>query len=589
MSYTYPEAMNALQSVANDYLKTLRGMWHAEAFVIADPKAATASVAWDRQSVRIHLPVKAASTKMGEAEYQDWVSYLFHEIGHPTFTDLATWQKACAAGLGMLTNAVEDVRMEKALIGSKSALNAKAVLSRLVSRKIAEARTHGWRPNSRADIGWTIAVLGRASNGYAIDPADLAWIKGQIVPGGTVDRVLAWALPELAKATSTDDCLTIARKIAAAIAEPAPKGAGKPGNAPNSQGQGNSPATGKAPQGPANEPGEGSEDESSEGEGSEGESDSSPGKGGKGHGDGSQNDETPVLDESELNQHDLAPDTGDVLTGSTAQVEKFVLDLLRDNAKQDGRANTCWQAGLDKSAPKGLAVLRAKAAVASRQRSLLARALKANEQDERETGRRSGRLDRGALTRAAAGSPNVFAKHDVSEGFDTDVSILIDASGSMGGANIEKAVEAGLVVAQAAASVGVACTVEAFNSSGFVRAGAVASRRKPDESAFARLHNTPSGGTPLSLQIARAALAQAKRAPDKRRVLFVITDGGCDYGTNTVKRIVEYTEQTYGTVLAHVSIGTMLQGAFRAEVRVESHQRVADVGLEHFTRVLQAL
>ena len=89
--------------------------------------------------------------------------------------------------------------------------------------------------------------------------------------------------------------------------------------------------------------------------------------------------------------------------------------------------------------------------------------------------------------------------------------------------------------------------------------------------------------------MARAAVDQTKRAPQKRRVLFVITDGACDYGPQTVKRMVKYLEQACGTVMAHVSIGSALQGAFRAEVRVPHGVPVAQVGLDHFVKVLQAL
>jgi len=93
----------------------------------------------------------------------------------------------------------------------------------------------------------------------------------------------------------------------------------------------------------------------------------------------------------------------------------------------------------------------------------------------------------------------------------------------------------------------------------------------------------------LSAHMARAAVNQAKRAPHKRRVLFVITDGGCDYGPQTVKRMANYLEQALGVVMAHVSIGTSLTGAFRAEVMVPHGVPLAQVGVDHFVKVLQAL
>jgi hypothetical protein len=99
---------------------------------------------------------------------------MLHELGHPTHTDKNEWLNANRLGVARMVNALEDVRMEKALIASRIVPNAKAVLSRLVGRKVVEAKTTGgWKPNSRREFGWTICVLGRVANGYAIDAADV--------------------------------------------------------------------------------------------------------------------------------------------------------------------------------------------------------------------------------------------------------------------------------------------------------------------------------------------------------------------------------------------------------------------------------
>jgi hypothetical protein len=267
-----------------------------------------------------------------------------------------------------------------------------------------------------------------------------------------------------------------------------------------------------------------------------------------------------------------------------ANAERTVIDILRDKVIQSEPRN----GPNPRMGANGLR-LKASAANASRQRALLARALRANETDDREGGRKAGRLDRSALARASAGAANVFERRDISEGFDTDVCVLLDASGSMAGANMISALEVGLVVSQAAASVGASCTVEVFNSQGFIRAGALASKRTPNPAEFGALQNAASGGTPLSAHMARAAVNQAKRAPQKRRVLFVVTDGACDYGPQTVKRMANYLEQALGTIMAHVSIGTALTGAFRAEVRVPCGAALSEIGLDHFVKVLQAL
>jgi hypothetical protein len=266
--------------------------------------------------------------------------------------------------------------------------------------------------------------------------------------------------------------------------------------------------------------------------------------------------------------------------------EKAVIGILRDSVI--GSQPNERGAAVKKLGTNGTR-LRDVAAQASRQRALLARALRANETDDREGGRKAGRLDRGALSRAMAGAPNVFARREIAEGYDTDVCVLLDASGSMAGANMIAALEVGLIVAQAAGSVGASCTTEIFNSQGYTRAGGLASKRNPNPADFGALQNAAGGGTPLSAHMARVAVNQAKRAPQKRRVVFVVTDGGCDYGPATVKHMAAYLEKTHGTIMAHVSIGTPLTGAFRAEVRVPHGTKLSELGLDHFVRVLQAL
>ena len=608
MSYTYPEALAALEGIANDYLKLMRGKAHVPAYLVCDPTASTASVTWDATRVCVNMPVRAATSKMSQVEFEDWTAYLLHELGHPTHTDKAAWIKAVQTGLSRLTNALEDVRMEKAVIASGIVPNAHAVLSRLVSRKIAEAKTDGWKPNARKEFGWTVCVLGRVANGYAIEASDVAWIKGQIKPGSTVESVLGWALPALAACTCTDDCVALAARIAAALAAPTGTGGQTGEDGEGEAGEAGRGEAGKG-KGKAGEAGEG-KGEAGEGEAGEGkgEGEERPtdapkpsdapsdngqgkgkgkGKGGKGRGDGSSSsDELPVTNETQLKNRDLAPESKK-LKRPEAMAEKAIIDILRD--KRDMEAQPRTRRTLPPSAEAQGAILKDAAAKASHQRALLARALRANETDDRETGRKSGRLDRSALSRAVAGSANVFERRETSEGFDTDVTILLDASGSMGGPNMSAALEMGLVIAQAAGSVGAPCTTEVFNSMGFSRAGGLASKQAPNPAEFGALIDSATGGTPLSEHMARAAMSQAKRAPHKRRVVFVVTDGDCDFGPATVKKMASYLETACGTILAHVSIGNPLRGAFKAEVQVPYGASVADVGLEHFVKVLQAL
>ena len=463
------------------------------------------------------------------------------------------------------------------------------------------------------------ACLGRAANGYAIEASDLAWIKGQIKSGSTVETVLGWTMPALAACTSTADCVTLAQRIMQVLRTPQGQqgqqgqgkgqqgqgeGEGEGEGESEGQGEGEGEASGEAA-GEGEGEGEASGEAAGEGEGegeadkadekertgeaSEAAGDSVPegnnnaGKGGKGHGDGTTDaDEKPITD---VEEHSLAPESEAMDRSQGVFAEKAVIDILRDSVIQSPPKSTVPASRINVPGQR----LKEKAAKASKQRALLARALRANETDEREGGRKAGRLDRRALSRVPAGATNVFERRDISEGFDTDVCVLLDASGSMCGYNMASALEAGLVIAQAASSVGAACTVEIFNQTGYTRAGTLASRRAPNPAEYGALVSEATGGTPLSAHMARVAVNQAKRAPQKRRVLFVVTDGGCDYGPATVQRMATYLEQAHGTIMAHVSIGTPLRGSFKAEVCVPSGAALADIGLDHFVKVLRAL
>jgi Mg-chelatase subunit ChlD len=614
MSYTYPEALSALESIANDYIKILRPNENAPVRLKCDPYAQTASVTWEAWQIEVTMPVRPATSQMLQAEFEDWIAYMLHELGHPTHTNKSAWHHAVRLGVSRMVNALEDVRMEKALIASGIVPNARRVLSRLISRKVVEARANAWKPNARSEFGWTVCVLGRAANGYDIDASDLSWIKAQIKPGSTVATVLGWAMPALAACQSTSDCVTLAEKIMAALKTPQTgqpgegesqpgEGEGQPGEQDEGEGEGEGEGKGESegegegkqgkPSGEADEgkgEGEGEGEGKGEGEGErDGEAsneagDTNAGKGGKGHGTGAtDDDETPITDENDLTEHSLAPE-GETMEGAGANTERSVIDILRSRVITDSPRN-----GPNPRMGVAGTRLRDCAAKASKQRAVLARALRSNETNIREGGRRAGRLDRGALARASAGATNIFERRTISKDFDTDVCILLDASGSMAGANMASALEVGLVVSQAAASVGASCTVEVFNSQGYIRAGGLASKRTPNPAEFGALVSAATGGTPLSAHMARAAVNQAKRAPQKRRVLFVVTDGGCDYGPQTVKRMANYLERSLGTVMAHVSIATPLQGSFRAEVCVPCGAALSEIGLEHFVKVLQAL
>jgi cobalamin biosynthesis protein CobT len=218
------------------------------------------------------------------------------------------------------------------------------------------------------------------------------------------------------------------------------------------------------------------------------------------------------------------------------------------------------------------------------QRALLARALKANDLDTRDSGRASGRLDMRAMSKMAAGSALVFGKRTIVEGYETDVQVLVDGSSSMSGNKMEAASTLALVVAQAASQVGVDCFVHVFSDGGL--AYATKGKARPAPNKFGYMATSATGSTPLTERMIEAANMQRQRAGNKRKIMFVITDGACNDGRLIAKAAGEYVEQTIGVEIANLHIGHSAPGMFRNEVAVRP-DRVNEVGLRQLTQMLE--
>jgi Mg-chelatase subunit ChlD len=596
--YSYPEALDAMQKIATDLL--VAAGRQTTVTVMPDIATGTASVNWSVlpggkiDSVQIRMPVLPAHHKMTAAEFDDYAGYVFHEVGHPLFTNQKVWKQATRDGNARLLNALEDVRIEKALIEARIAANGKAVLSSLVRSLDYACARDSFDPNEPKNIGFVMGFLGRAANGYDMDKTI---VTKRLRKGSAVSKVLAWALPELAKCRSTQGCLTLAEKIIAALPYTETKKGDQPkGNQPKGdQPKGDQP---KGDQGEKGEKGEGEKGEGEKGEGEkgdqpakqpgkgEGEKGDKPGQGGAG-----EYQAVGFLSDYDIAEVDIAPKAKDAVKDEwTANGTKAVIQGIREANKNAGRTIPKVRDSL--SVPH-MSKLASDAAKASRQRALLARALRANDNDAYDGGLKHGRLDRRAFGRVAAGATNVFGRREVTEGYESDVVILVDGSGSMTGGNIGPAATMAMVVAQAAAQVGVNCATYVFGASGtrisdFGLYEVNAGRDKPKAASFMGLCEAAGGGTPLCPSMLAVATRQVKRAPAKRRVLFVISDGMCNQGEKALKATATYIEEVLGTECANLSIGNPLKGCFRNEVLVDPAKDIAAAGLTQLTNKLMA-
>lgn len=572
--YSYPEALDAMQKIATDLFAQAKAKKIIPADklvtvrVVADSQTGTASVTWEDHSyslsVLIYMPVLPATYKMTAKEFDAWAAYLYHEVGHPLFTSKAVWETAVRAGKHRLLNSLEDVREENCSNRSGIAANGKQVLTDLIESLHAKAESEGFDPNEPKHIGWVMSYLGRAAcNGY---PLDTSFITGKLNPNGPVAKVLTWAIPELGACRSTQDCFELSERIIAAL----------PKNAPQEPEQGEQ---GESEQEGTPEPKEGTPDAKEGEQGEQPKPEGETSKGGKG---GKGGTDEPLTD-ADIEETSLAPKPSEALSaGYKADAEASVIQAIREAGEKTNRKPKPVADGYASDATS----LTQAAAKAARQRSLLARALKANEQDSFEGNRRTGRIDRKAFGRMAAGSQAIFGKRTVQEGYETDVAILVDGSGSMAGYEIGVAMELALVVSQAAAQVGVNCDAFLFNGSNSLHE-ITTGKRKPNALKFSGAKRLVNGGTPLCTSLLKVAFKQVARAQGKRKLLFAVTDGGCNMGFTSMVATVAYIEKSLRIEVVNLMIGQPVSGAFTNEVSVPYNKSVCEVGLEQLVRQLE--
>ena len=218
--------------------------------------------------------------------------------------------------------------------------------------------------------------------------------------------------------------------------------------------------------------------------------------------------------------------------------------------------------------------------------------LKAEENEFWDRGRASGRLDRFALARVGAGHvENVYAKRHIGGGYETEIDVLVDASGSMGGGDysaMKAATILAYVIAQAAQQVGVKCQVSRFTSAhSFPKVA-----KSPNESAssksvqkrFGEMMKGTGGSTPLTRSIIQVATKLAARAPMKRKMLFVVCDGDCDNGQKAVRKACDHAERLNVETVA-LCIDLPPQDGFRLAVRCSS-ANIAEAGLGLLVKAL---
>ena len=579
-----PDCLDAIKRNVEAFL-VMAGETPGYIHVAIDTYTGTASIKHERNpysksiNCTIYLPAMKAQAFLTKEELDRWIGYFIHELCHALYTDEKAWKLACVENLHAIVNGMEDVRIERKFNASGIAANSRELLNALLAWVVSEL-PKSYDPNDVKQLPWTLALIGRVKLcGYDL-PEAMPHIA-KLSPD--MRRLCNGVMAKLDVAQNTMDVLQIARDLQTIM-----KPKAKPeGDKPEAKPEGDKPE-GDKPEGEAKPEGDKPEakpEAKPEGEESEGESQA--GSGGVPTGDITQAKEIDLKPVSEKQEAESKA----LVATLEAMPEATVIEAIR-KAKQNAGKPLHQIPEASRSAFD----LMAESMKAAKLRAQVARVLKAEENETWDRGRAAGRLDRFAIARIGAGHvENVYAKRNVASGYETEIDVLVDASGSMGGSSksyglspMRAATILGYVVAQAAQQVGVKCQVSMFTSNCampmVVKASGESASGRSVQKRFSKMSQGTPGSTPLTASIIHAATRLAARAPQKRKMVFVVSDGGCDDGPNAVRRACDYAERL-GVETVALCIGIPPHGGFKLAVECSPND-IANAGLGVLVKAL---
>ena len=182
--------------------------------------------------------------------------------------------------------------------------------------------------------------------------------------------------------------------------------------------------------------------------------------------------------------------------------------------------------------------------------------------DEYQFNRRHGQLDAGNLHTIAAGNDRVFKRHHEEGGIDSAVVFIMDCSGSMFGsydyARMASAAPVMATMLDTLDRAGVATSIVTF--------GSKVSMLKPFNMTKAKamplIERLDNGNDNSDSQALRYAHSLLLNRPEKRKVAFILADGGVD--RNEEKRCKEQavSGQRLGITTIGVGITADLSGMY---------------------------
>ena len=204
-------AINAKRGVESTVERVFKSTGNAFSRLQVLWTGSTAGIIFKRNSygvdAKIIFPSLDEGAQMKRSTFNNLIGYAIHELGHAWFTSNEPWDKARnehGQFVGNLINGLEDPRIERKVIESGYAPNAKALFEELVNSIL---KKNGYvEADDLKNVPFLLAVEGRRLNGYNIDVPS-------IVDDAPWSADLHWALAEAQLAEGTKRIAQIAIEL----------------------------------------------------------------------------------------------------------------------------------------------------------------------------------------------------------------------------------------------------------------------------------------------------------------------------------------------------------------------------------------
>lgn len=481
---------------------------------------------------RINIPAIGLDKKLTQAQVRAMRGYVDHEAGHIRHSDMPrimeVYDRWCNNGkeeLKNIQNCLEDVWMETRVVDEYPGAwkNLKQCQELVKQKEFESFQGHEDKLEGLTPLSVCLAIT--SSKPMFWDDED-SWQRKM---NGNLDDKMQeyghmWA-KQATEATCSEDLITLAKSIWKLLEED-----------PNME---RSPEDFDPQSGEGMEEGENSDEyKRGDKEAGMGGTMGRPAKGQKGEGEGEEANGS--IGEA------LTTDTGDGATGAIGGNDGplkggyTVYSTKDDKVFKRGGAHKDEIVEASDHHTYDILKTRLKSNIMV-MKNKLKRALMAKQQRSWLRGRRDGKLDTKRLVRAYGGAENVYKVREDRSELDTAITVLVDLSGSMYGSKAETTRDCAVALAECFEGSSLKYKIVGFRNRRYARGEGRGKFHRYEaldtvifkdynmnlrscRASVARL-NEAVGGNNTDYDFIQQELAELKKRPESRKVLFVLSDG----------------------------------------------------------------